>query len=1631
VTARTRPARRRTTSLLLTATAVALVAGSVPALADSPYGGPRPDGTDPYAYEKYMRVSAQQYPPKEFGTNGSGGSAWKYSSKSACALYGASNTQKCTPRTRLNEQDPQELNNVTGASVDKSWEVSSGRPDVVIGVVDSGIRWDDVGDMRDLNNKTYLNTGELPEPDWGVRDPAHPYDRDRNGKVDIRDWCADWEDERDCGGTGDSRVRGAAASDDTDFNGNGIIDPEELIFRFSDGVDDDGNGYVDDISGWDTYEDDNDPYDDHAYGHGTGEAQDSTAEANNGGDVGTCPDCQVMHLRVGDSFIADVNDFAQAVLFGTDTGATLIQSALGTLNNSRFAQEAIDYAYRRGVLLIASAADESAGHHNQPSVLEHATVFNAVGEPQVPGGGPSASGSYLQFRGCTNYGAYITAAVPGNACSSEAVGRAAGMAGVAYAAGRNAVTAGRLQDYGLLDGPGGVPAGHALSAEEVKQLIVTTADDINNLTPVDKEEDVDFPGVSQRYPAGQGWDPFFGYGRINAGAMARAVDAGVVPPEADITSPKWYDTLPTTRPIRVEGAVAARRAAGYDVKVEWAPWSWRDTNSAPTYRTTGVTTRKASGTEPFSGLLAEIDPAVVKAALDAADTSAPGLGKGTRGPAVDPVTGRGDKENRNLPDKFGVILRLTVTAKDASGTVLKDLAGRPLTGVATKDMNLHDDPALVPGFPLDLQGDGAAPPRFADLDDDGKDELVVATSNGEVHAYRADGTELPGWPVLTTPLPGDYTRSAAYRSGEITQPGGAVRSATLRAPAIGDLDRDGHLEVVVPDFAGRITAFDRTGRVLPGFPVRTDPAFSAPQPADRAGGFYARNRGAVPGRYPRAGSPLPNDPDRVPDLVNRRDKLNRTHWWMLAAPTLGDIDPEAPGLEIVAGAADRHVYAWHADGTPVTGWPVMLRDPAKVAAVDPFTREVAQPQNEPRFNGAKIVTSPSLGDVDGDGDLDVVVAPNEQYRETPNSDDPTLSASSAALSPGNQRVYALHADGAAAGGGPGRPANGHPNPNAYLPGWPVRISSATLELLPVVGNGPTGAPVLGDVVRGGGLEVAAAGTAGPVHVVDGKGQSVYGKASDGRDRTLLTGAVGPASNSKDAPSIPAAGGGILTDLDRDGQLDLAIPAAGLGKLLDLALPDDQVLSDNHVAVYDTSPSRSRGQLPAFPREVNDLQFLATPSSFDVDGDGDEELLAGTAYSDVHAFDATGQEPGQRTLDDRGWPKFTGGWTVVAPAAGSFTGAGTREVASTTREGDLSVWTTTATACSPASWREWGHDGWNSGNASLDAVRPARVDDLRVTSTRLEFTAVGDDGRCGRAAAYDVRTSPSPITAASFASATPVTGLPAPGPAGTPESLPITFPAGHRFVAVRVLDGDPATASSVQPVNPSAPAVGSLPGPPPASVTPPAGPLVPAARAITSACPDDRVPRRSRSDIAGNTHERAIDCVLWYEVARGFDAQRYGPFLPVTREQMASFVARLVERSGGSFPGTRADAFRDDDGSVHETAVDKLASVGIVRGTGDRRFDPRGLVTRDQMATFLVNAYQYRSGRTITARGDYFADDGGNVHESAINRSAEAGFTGGRDGGYQPRAVVNRDAMASFLARVLDLLVEQGEARVKG
>ena len=202
-----------------------------------------------------------------------------------------------------------------------------------------------------------------------------------------------------------------------------------------------------------------------------------------------------------------------------------------------------------------------------------------------------------------------------------------------------------------------------------------------------------------------------------------------------------------------------------------------------------------------------------------------------------------------------------------------------------------------------------------------------------------------------------------------------------------------------------------------------------------------------------------------------------------------------------------------------------------------------------------------------------------------------------------------------------------------------------------------------------------------------------------------------------------------------------------------------------------------------------------------------------------------------------------------------------------------------------------------------------------------------------------------------------------------------------------------------------------------------------ARTIDLACPSGLVPTAGFADVlAGASHGAAVDCVVWWQVARGTSATTYAPGAGVTRAQMAAFMARLLTAAGVELPAEPADNFDDDDGSPHEPAINQLAELGVVGGVGEGRYDPGATVSRAQMATFLVRAVELASDGTLAAGDDAFADDDRSPHEANIDKVAAAGLaTGVSTGRYDPSAGVRRDQMGSFVARTLDLLVEDGTA----
>lgn len=650
----------------------------------------------------------------------------------------------------------------SGMAVDKAWQLHTGTSAMLVAVLDSGINWD----SNDLIERHFLNTKELPLPE-----NASSYDKNGDGRVSISDYA------------GDSRV--------SDANANGVLDAGDLIKIFSNGIDEDGNSYVDDIAGWDFHEMDNDPSDRTKFGHGTGEAKDSVAAVNNGsGGAGICGNCSFISLRLNDSFIVDSNAFAQAVTYAVDMGAGLVQQALGGINHSEFTKSAVNYAYDHNVVIIGSAADENSYHHNYPSTLDPVVYTNAI---RYDTRDFRDATTFVNFNNCSNYGARVDVATSGRSCSSEATGNLSGI---------TALTRSYAQS-----------TGRDLSAGELISLIKTSATDIN-LGPAAAD--------SGRHPTLPGWDTMTGYGRTNAFTMLERVKNGQIPPEARIVTPEWFSFF--------------RYSPDGTIKV-----------AATVSGATSVTFRVVRGVE--SALTSQKSPSLTRTFAAKSMESL--------------ATEFTHRELTTLPVQPGEAER----NQDAYTIILSVTSANGISAEARRTIFIHDDPQLLANFPIHLRGSGESSGVFQDLNGDDQDEYLTADGSGYLHAFTAHGTELPGFPVT---MPASryqgHTGSnfasvyAPIATGDIDNDGkpdivvatlegqvlafgadGQVKAGfpvrtyapdwsqvskeqplaqgIMAAPVIADLSGDGSVEIIIAAMDGQVYVYAANGALVPGFPV--------------------------------------------------------------------------------------------------------------------------------------------------------------------------------------------------------------------------------------------------------------------------------------------------------------------------------------------------------------------------------------------------------------------------------------------------------------------------------------------------------------------------------------------------------------------------------------------------------------------------------------------------------------------------------------------------------------------------------------------------------------------------------------------------------------------------------------------
>ena len=232
------------------------------------------------------------------------------------------------------------------------------------------------------------------------------------------------------------------------------------------GIDDDNNGYIDDVHGWDFSQvpnssgnegpqnGDNDPIDES--GHGTHVAGIIGAAVDNDvGIAGIAWNCKLMPIRgAGVAGIRD-NRSASAIVYAVDNGARVINMSWGGRERSFVLRDVVDYAYTRGVLMVAASGNESEG----------GSIFPAGYRKVIS---VAATEQHKQKFYQSNFGASIDIGAPGNVILSTQINnRYRTLSGTSMATAHVSGVAALI-----------ISKRPSLTHDEVRQILLSTTDPI-------------------------------------------------------------------------------------------------------------------------------------------------------------------------------------------------------------------------------------------------------------------------------------------------------------------------------------------------------------------------------------------------------------------------------------------------------------------------------------------------------------------------------------------------------------------------------------------------------------------------------------------------------------------------------------------------------------------------------------------------------------------------------------------------------------------------------------------------------------------------------------------------------------------------------------------------------------------------------------------------------------------------------------------------------------------------------------------------------------------------------------------------------------------------------------------------
>jgi len=271
-----------------------------------------------------------------------------------------------------------------------AWNITTGRQEILVAVVDSGIH----SDHPDLQKNLYINQLEIPVEFFSEIDS----DQDKEvTNLELLSWFE---------------------LEDYDFDNDSTFTHQDILAEQSpiiDNIDNDENGYIDDIWGWDFTDagelaniasgdylvQDNDPEDE--YNHGTHVSGIIGATPNNEqGISGVCWNVSILTIRAGFktadglSGVLQDDDASAGIIYAADMGADVINLSWGDYVYSPIIADACEYAYNSGSIIVVSAGNTASYGLMYPARLAHTISVGAV-DDQGERYWQSSYGEYLDI----------------------------------------------------------------------------------------------------------------------------------------------------------------------------------------------------------------------------------------------------------------------------------------------------------------------------------------------------------------------------------------------------------------------------------------------------------------------------------------------------------------------------------------------------------------------------------------------------------------------------------------------------------------------------------------------------------------------------------------------------------------------------------------------------------------------------------------------------------------------------------------------------------------------------------------------------------------------------------------------------------------------------------------------------------------------------------------------------------------------------------------------------------------------------------------------------------------------------------------------------------------------------------